>query len=87
MSQKKSEKGNIPGSKNLPYLKIINLENNTFKNKDELEKVFSSHGININEKLAFSCGSGITACVLGLASTIINNKLPVIYDGSWQIRA
>ncbi len=81
--RKNLKKGNIPGSKNLPYLKIINLENNTFKNKDELEKVFSSHGININEKLAFSCGSGITACVLGLASTIINNKLPVIYDGSW----
>ena len=43
----------------------------------------ASTGINPNEKLAFSCGSGITACVLGLASTIINNQLPVIYDGSW----
>ena len=52
-------------------------------NKDELKKVFLSHDINLNEKLAFSCGSGITACVLGLASTVINNKLPVIYDGSW----
>ena len=51
--------------------------------KAELEKIFINHGINPNEKLAFSCGSGITACVLGLASTIINNKLPVIYDGSW----
>ena len=77
------KKGNIQGSKNLPYLNIINSENNTFKNKDELKKVFLSHDINLNEKLAFSCGSGITACVLGLASTIINNKLPVIYDGSW----
>ena len=63
--------------------KIINHKNNTFKKKDELKEVFLNHGINFNEKLAFSCGSGITACVLGLASTIINNKLPVIYDGSW----
>ncbi len=81
--RKNLKKGNIQGSKNLPYSKIINLENNSFKKKDELIKVFSSHGINLNEKLAFSCGSGITACVLGLANAIINNKLPVIYDGSW----
>ena len=53
------------------------------KAQELLKKVFLSHDININEKLAFSCGSGITACVLGLASAIINNKLPVIYDGSW----
>ena len=81
--RKNLKKGNIKGSKNLPYSKIINSENNTFKKKDELKKIFSDHGINLNEKLAFSCGSGITACVLGLASTVIHNKLPVIYDGSW----
>ena len=77
------KKGNVKGSKNLPFSKIINSENNTFKKKEELEKIFINHSINLNEKLAFSCGSGITACVLGLASTVINNKLPVIYDGSW----
>ena len=81
--RKNLRQGNIKGSKNLPFLRIINPENNTFKKKEELEKIFLNHGIKLNEKLAFSCGSGITACVLGLASTIINNKLPVIYDGSW----
>ena len=81
--RKNLKQGSIKGSKNLPFSKIINSENNTFKKKAELEKIFINHGINLNEKLAFSCGSGITACVLGLASTIINNQLPVIYDGSW----
>ena len=81
--RKDLRKGNIKGSKNLPFSKIINSENNTFKKKEELEKIFLNHDINLKEKLAFSCGSGITACVLGLASTVINNKLPVIYDGSW----
>ena len=81
--RKNLKKGHVKGSKNLPFSKMINSENNTFKKKAELEKIFINHGINPNEKLAFSCGSGITACVLGLASTVINNKLPVIYDGSW----
>ena len=81
--RKNLKKGNIKGSKNLPFAKIINPENNTFKKKEELEKIFLNHDINLNEKLAFSCGRGITACVIGLASPILNNKLPVIYDGSW----
>ena len=81
--RKNLKKGNVKGSKNLPFSKLINPEDNTFKKKEELENIFLNHDIKLNEKLAFSCGSGITACVLGLARTIINNKLPVIYDGSW----
>ena len=81
--RKNLKKGNVKGSKNLPFLNVINSENNTFKKKEELKKIFLNHDIKFDEKLAFSCGSGITACVLGLAITIINNKLPVIYDGSW----
>jgi len=34
--------------------------------------------------MAFTCGSGITACILGLANSIISGKKPVIYDGSWS---
>ena len=35
--------------------------------------------------LVFSCGSGVTACVLALAYSLINDKyMPTIYDGSWS---
>jgi 3-mercaptopyruvate sulfurtransferase SseA len=34
--------------------------------------------------LVFTCGSGITATVLSLAYSMINDRyLPTIYDGSW----
>ena len=33
--------------------------------------------------MAFTCGSGVTACILGLANSIISGKKPTIYDGSW----
>ena len=37
-----------------------------------------------SENVVFSCGSGVTACVLALAYSLINDKyLPKIYDGSW----
>ena len=35
--------------------------------------------------IVFSCGSGITASVLALAYSLINNKYsPTVYDGSWS---
>ena len=40
--------------------------------------------LNLSENLAFTCGSGITASVLGLANSIINDTNPIIYDGSWS---
>ena len=71
--------GSIPGSKNLPFKKCLNPDN-TFKSSDELKSIFRS--LNLSENLAFTCGSGITASVLGLANSIINDTNPIIYDGS-----
>ena len=34
--------------------------------------------------IVFSCGSGMTACVLGMAYSIISGKSAVVYDGSWS---
>ena len=76
--------GNIKNSFCIPFNQCLN-ENKTFKNKEELQNVFRSCLKNINEKnIVFSCGSGVTACVLAIAYSLINDKyLPIIYDGSW----
>ena len=80
--RKELRSGNIKGSINLPFQKIIN-ENRTFKKKDELIKIFKSKDISFEKEMAFTCGSGVTACILGLANSIISGKKPIIYDGSW----
>jgi thiosulfate/3-mercaptopyruvate sulfurtransferase len=76
--------GSIKNSFCIPFTECFN-ENKTFKNKEELQNVFKSCLENINEKnIVFSCGSGVTACVLALAYSLINDKYhPCIYDGSW----
>ena len=81
--RKELKSGNIEGSKNLPFIELINKSDKTFKEKNKLIDIFKKHKIDINKNLAFTCGSGITACVLGLANSIISGKKPVIYDGSW----
>ena len=76
--------GNIKNSFCIPFNECFN-ENKTFKNKEELQNIFKLCLENINEKkIVFSCGSGVTACVLALAYSLINDRyLPCIYDGSW----
>jgi len=75
--------GHIKNSKNIPFNECLNKNDRTFKNKEELIKIFEKQKIN-NRNVVFTCGSGVTACVLGLVNSIISGKTPIIYDGSWS---
>ena len=74
--------GHVEGSINLPFQLLIN-NDRTFKKIDELKRIFEKNKIDPNKKIAFTCGSGMTACVLGLTNSIISGRKPVVYDGSW----
>ena len=77
--------GSIPKSLCLPFKELLK-KDKTFKCKNELVKIFKSVLNNdFSSKVVFSCGSGVTAAVLALAYSLIDNKYnPVIYDGSWS---
>ena len=72
--------GNIPNSLNMPFQKV--LRNGKFKDKVELTKLFSSFDLT-NQPIVFTCGSGITACILLLASELVLENKTSVYDGSW----
>ena len=72
--------GHIPDSKSLPYIKLQ--VDGKMKSKEELQKIFSE--INPKkEEMIFSCGSGITACILALGAEEAGNTNYSVYDGSW----
>ena len=76
--------GSIQDSYCLPFGELINLNNRTFLEKNLIKEKFLQIGITNENNIVFSCGSGITAAVLSLAYSLINDKyLPSIYDGSW----
>ena len=76
--------GSIQNSFCLPFLELIN-KDGTFLKKDKILKKFKSINCDLDENLVFSCGSGVTASVLALAYSLIDNKyMPKIYDGSWS---
>ena len=77
------KRGCIPSSKNIPFQDCINFETNAFKTKSELIKIFDENNVDYYKPTVFSCGSGVSACVLGLAYFLISDKNAVIYDGSF----
>ncbi|WP_100614544.1 sulfurtransferase [Confluentibacter citreus] len=72
--------GTIPNSMNLPYEDLLN--DNLLIPKQTMESKFHMLA-NKEDKLIFSCGSGITACVLALGATILGYENISVYDGSW----
>ncbi|GLX78048.1 sulfurtransferase [Thalassotalea insulae] len=72
--------GHIPNSINLPFTQL--LANGQLLTKAELKEAFSLL-VNDNQQLIFSCGSGVTACVLALAADIAGYHELTVYDGSW----
>ncbi|PTX61637.1 thiosulfate/3-mercaptopyruvate sulfurtransferase [Kordia periserrulae] len=72
--------GTIPTSKNLPYTEV--LQDYHFKSTTDLQNIFSSFQ-HENSPFVFSCGSGITACILALAAELADYTDYAVYDGSW----
>lgn len=75
------KRGHIPGAANIPFDAL--LQQQAYRPLPELEQAFSAITADKNRELIFSCGSGVTACVVAFAAHLCGfNKLRV-YDGSW----
>jgi len=77
------EPGHIPGSTNLPYAEIVDAEAGTFRDADTLRAAFDRVGADGARTVATTCGSGVTACILGLGMHLIGRDNWALYDGSW----
>ena len=76
--------GSIKNSFCLPFSELIN-EDHTFVSKEKILEKFKLTKCKPDENIVFTCGSGVTASVLALAYSLIDNKyMPTIYDGSWS---
>ncbi|OCH19837.1 sulfurtransferase [Aliivibrio sp. 1S128] len=73
--------GHIPGARNLPF--SILLDEYSYQDKETLRAIFEERVPSVDTVTYFSCGSGITACILMLAAVSIGYKEVTLYDGSW----
>ena len=69
----------MPNAVNIPYASVQ--ENGIMLPKSKLQSILEK---NKDKKMIFSCGSGVTACVLALAADQAGYKDLAVYDGSWS---
>ena len=74
--------GHIPNSKNLHYSALLS-ERGLVRPLAELHIIFNRLECT-DKSLQFSCGSGVTACILALAADECGYRDLSVYDGSWS---
>ncbi len=70
--------GHMPGAVSLPLTEVQ--RDGVLRDPDELRELFD---VDPDRQLVFSCGSGVTACVLALAADVAGYRNLAVYDGSW----
>ncbi len=74
--------GHMPGARNLPFAKL--LEEGCFLPRSTLAEHFYHLEPNTAREHVFTCGSGVTACILALAAELVGRNKLSVYDGSWS---
>jgi thiosulfate/3-mercaptopyruvate sulfurtransferase len=76
--------GRIPGSMNLPFQKVLDMDNHgTMRPAAELKVIFEESGLDLSKPIVTSCGSGVTASTIAFALHMIGKDDVAVYDGSW----
>lgn len=73
--------GHIPGSSCLPFAELIT--GHKLKEEAELRPLLTHMLPNTAQEYLFSCGSGVTACIVLLAAYVCGYQNLSVYDGSW----
>ncbi|MBT2403825.1 MULTISPECIES: sulfurtransferase [unclassified Streptomyces] len=74
--------GHMPGALNLPFGELQGPDG-LMRPAGELRESFRALA-GERERLYFSCGSGVTACVLALGADLAGYTDLAVYDGSWS---
>ncbi len=74
--------GHMPGAINIPFDLLLN--NGHFLSIPQLVSVFHDANVNLDKPIICTCGSGITACIIGFAARMCGAKNVAVYDGSWS---
>ena len=73
--------GHMPGAFNVPFGEV--LQNGRLKSHEEIAAAFKNAGVDLDEPVVTSCGSGVTAAILTFAIDALGKQPGRVYDGSW----
>lgn len=75
--------GHFPGAINMPFTSFMDASGKELGTED-LSKLFREAGVDPEQPLWATCGSGVTACHVALAAHLLGHPGVCVYDGSWS---
>jgi thiosulfate/3-mercaptopyruvate sulfurtransferase len=73
--------GHIPGSLSLPFGHVV--KDGKLRDKAGIEQALRETGFDPEKPVITTCGSGVSAAILGVALEVAGHPIKAIYDGSW----
>jgi thiosulfate/3-mercaptopyruvate sulfurtransferase len=73
--------GHMPGATSIPFTDLV--EGGRLKSVEQLREVFRARGVDLEQPITTTCGSGVTAAVIALGLEIAGADRVSVYDGSW----
>jgi thiosulfate/3-mercaptopyruvate sulfurtransferase len=74
--------GHMPGALNVPSTGLV--ENGRLIAPERIAQTFAAGGVDLDQPIITSCGSGVTAATLWFALDAIGKAPKALYDGSWS---
>ncbi len=74
--------GHMPGALNVPFDTLLDAGGH-MKPAAEIATIFQAAGVDLDQPIVTTCGSGITASVLTLGLACLGRQDVAVYDGSW----
>jgi len=76
--------GHIPGALNIPREELVDPATGTFRDHDELNRVFSAAGVTPQEHVVAYCNGGVAATTVLFSLAMLGYPKLTNYDGSWN---
>ena len=73
--------GHMPGATSIPFTELV--DEGRLKPVEEFRHIFAAKGVDLQQPITTTCGSGVTAAVLALGLEVLGAKHVSLYDGSW----
>jgi thiosulfate/3-mercaptopyruvate sulfurtransferase len=74
--------GHMPGAFNVPSTAVT--ENGRLVAAEKIKQAFTAGGVDLDQPIITSCGSGVTAATLWFALDALGKPPKALYDGSWS---
>ena len=76
-------KGRIPGAVNVPVWRFLDPQQKTWKDPQEIRKMFDSAGVTPDRRVITYCNAGVSASVGLFALKLLGYPRPANFAGSW----